>query len=310
MRLPIVFLLGPTAAGKTPLAIELVQQLPLSIISVDSAMVYKGMDIGTAKPSQEELQRAPHALIDMVDPAEAYSAGRFQEDALTEIERIHLQGKIPFLVGGTMMYFNILQRGLADLPVADEGIRAETESYAAQYGWPKLHEKLQAIDPKAAARIHPNDQQRIQRALEVYQLTGKTITELQTTSVSPLANYDVHALSVAPAERSVLHERIAQRFEKMLAAGFKEEVESLYQRGDLHPGLAAIRSVGYYEVWQHLAGEMDLATCKEKAIAATRQLAKRQLTWLRSWPNLTCFDSTKPACFLEIKEWLEKQLLC
>ncbi|MFZ2314698.1 MAG: tRNA (adenosine(37)-N6)-dimethylallyltransferase MiaA [Gammaproteobacteria bacterium] len=287
----IICLMGPTAAGKTPLAIELVQQLPCDIVSVDSAMVYRDMDIGTAKPDAATLKIAPHRLIDIRDPLDAYSAGQFREDALQEIENILAQDRIPLLVGGTMLYFRVLQQGIANLPRADAALRAELEERAAKEGWESLHNELTKIDIKAAARIHPNDSQRIQRALEVYQLSGHTITEWQETETNPLDQYSVLNLAIAPSERAVLHQRIEQRFNLMLKEGFIEEVEQLYRRGDLSVDLPSIRSVGYRQVWEYLAGNSSKIEMQEKAIAATRQLAKRQLTWLRSWPDVYWLES-------------------
>lgn len=287
----IICLMGPTAAGKTPLAIELVQRLPCDIVSVDSAMVYRGMDIGTAKPDVQTLKIAPHRLIDIRDPLYAYSAGQFREDALQEIENSLAQGRIPLLVGGTMLYFRVLQQGIANLPRADAALRATLEERAAKEGWESLHQELAKIDSKAALRIHPNDSQRIQRALEVYQLSGRTMTEWQETETNPLQQYSLLNFAIAPSERAILHQRIEQRFDQMLKEGFIEEVEQLYHRGDLSADLPSIRSVGYRQVWDYLAGQVSKSEMREKAIAATRQLAKRQLTWLRSWPDVHWLES-------------------
>lgn len=287
--------MGPTASGKTPLAIKLVRQLPCDIISVDSAMVYRGLDIGTAKPVAEILQIAPHRLIDICDPLEAYSAGEFQRDAVREIESIHAQGRIPLLVGGTMLYFRVLQQGLAQMPVANQALRAELQQEADKVGWEALHERLIAVDPAAAKRIHPNDSQRIQRALEVYLQTGQSLTAYWQQSSPPSAPaYIIHYLSLAPAERSVLHDRIQLRFERMLELGFEAEVRHLFERGDLSLDLPSIRSVGYRQMWEYFLGQSDYNTMREKTLAATRQLAKRQLTWLRSWPEVIWIDSEAP----------------
>lgn len=288
---PIFCLMGPTASGKTPLAIELIQHFPCEIISVDSAMVYRGMDIGTAKPDAATLLMAPHRLIDIRDPAEKYSAGDFRTDALREIAEVIKLGKIPLLVGGTMMYFRVLQQGLADLPKADEALRADLLAEAVAKGWDVLHEQLRQIDPLAANRIHPRDAQRIQRALEVYLLTGKTITAIQAENTNPLSAYQVHNLALMPSQRATLHERIALRFDQMLAQGFLDEVNRLYARGDLTVDMPSIRSVGYRQAWEYLAGNVALPEMREKAIAATRQLAKRQITWLRTWPDVAMFDT-------------------
>ena len=287
--LPIVCLMGPTASGKTDLAIHLVEQLPLEIISVDSAMVFKGMDIGTAKPDAETLRRAPHRLIDFLDPAEAYSAARFCADAVREIEDIRRAGKIPLLVGGTMMYFRSLLQGLAELPAADETVRATLAAEAKAEGWPAMHRQLAAVDPLAAERIHPNDPQRITRALEVYRLTGVPLSHWIQQS-TPALPYQPVLLGLMPSDRTVLHERIARRFEQMLQNGLVEEVQRLYARGDLDITKPAIRAVGYRQIWQYLSGELDYQSMFEKGITATRQLAKRQLTWLRSMPNLKNID--------------------
>lgn len=287
---PLICLMGPTAAGKTALAIELTQRLPCDIISVDSALVYRGMDIGTAKPSQAELALAPHRLIDCVDPVDAYSAGRFREDALREIAAITARGRIPLLVGGTMLYFRVLQQGIAPLPPANARLRAALSAQGDAAGWETMHALLAEQDPAAAARIHPADKQRIQRALEVYQLSGKTITAWQREETNPLAQYHITNVAVAPEDRAVLHARIALRFSQMVAAGLIDEVRHFYERGDLHPNLPSMRTVGYRQVWSYLAGEIDRDTMQAQALAATRQLAKRQLTWLRRWPKCTWFD--------------------
>ena len=289
---PAVCLMGPTAAGKTDLAVTLVEQLPMDIISVDSVMVYRGMDIGSAKPDSETLTRAPHRLIDIRDPVEAYSAAQFREDALREMTKISSEGRIPLLVGGTMLYFRALLSGLSSLPSADAEIRTRLEAEAEVEGWASLHRRLADVDADAAARIHPNDPQRIQRALEVYELTGVPLSELQhQQQVDQPLPYRIIKLAVAPAERSVLHQRIAQRFEQMLGEGLVEEVESLRQRGDLHLDLPALRAVGYRQVWEFLEGDIDYTEMVERGIIATRQLAKRQFTWLRSEPSLTLLDS-------------------
>jgi tRNA dimethylallyltransferase len=287
--LPIICLMGPTASGKTDLAVELVERLPLEIISVDSAMVYKGMDIGTAKPDAETLRRAPHRLIDFLDPAEPYSAARFCEDAVREIEDIGRTGKTPLLVGGTMMYFRSLLQGLAELPAADDAVRAALAAEAEAIGWQELHRQLAAVDPQAAARIHPNDPQRISRALEVYRLTGVPLSEWiqQPTQTLP---YQPILLGLVPSDRAILHARIAWRFEHMLEKGLVDEVRMLYERGDLDIDMPAIRAVGYRQVWQYLQGDLDYQSMLEKGIVATRQLAKRQLTWLRSMPDLKNID--------------------
>lgn len=291
----IICLMGPTAAGKTPLAVELVKHFPLDIISVDSAMIYRGMDIGTAKPDHATLQAAPHRLINICDPVESYSAGRFREDVLREIADIHAAGRIPFLVGGTMMYFRILLQGIASLPQANAELRESLKVRAEQEGVASLHAELAQLDPAAAHKIHANDWQRISRALEVHHLTGRPISSIQQTETSPLAGYDVLQLALMPVNRANLHANIAKRFQQMLEQGFIEEVEALYQRGDLNPSLPSIRSVGYRQVWEYLAGNIDDVTMQEKAIAATRQLAKRQITWLRTWPDCHLLDNESSA---------------
>jgi tRNA dimethylallyltransferase len=283
--------MGPTASGKTDLAVALVERLPCEIISVDSALVYREMDIGTAKPDAETLARAPHRLIDIIDPAESYSAARFRDDALREMAKITAAGRIPLLVGGTMLYYRALQQGLSPLPQGDAELRAQLEAEAAANGWQSLHDRLAEVDPESAARIHPNDPQRLSRALEVYALSGQPLSVLWREQEKSGFPYRAVKLAVAPADRGVLHERIARRFGLMLQQGFIEEVEALYRRGDLHPELPSIRCVGYRQVWRYLAGEWDRETMSERAIIATRQLAKRQYTWLRSEQELAWFDS-------------------
>lgn len=313
---PAIFLMGPTASGKTDLAIRLCERLPCDIISVDSAMIYRGMDIGTAKPKAEELARAPHRLIDICDPAERYSAADFRRDALREMAEITRAGRIPLLVGGTMMYFKALLSGMSDLPSASRELRAQIEAEAGERGWQALHDELARMDPIAAARIHPNNRQRLMRAVEVIRLTGKPIsgfwqgegvaassgvaesvikdypyfTQWQADESSSLP-YTVVQLAVAPAERRILHDRIRQRFLAMLDQGFLDEVRSLMARGDLNPELPSMRCVGYRQAWSYLAGECDYDSFVAQGIAATRQLAKRQLTWLRKWPDVLWLDS-------------------
>ncbi|QZO14625.1 tRNA (adenosine(37)-N6)-dimethylallyltransferase MiaA [Pseudoalteromonas piscicida] len=282
--------MGPTAAGKTALAIELCQALNTEIISVDSALVYKGMDIGTAKPNAQEQAQAPHHLIDIIDPAQSYSVAEFRADAIKLIDDFHQRGKVPILVGGTMMYFKGLIEGLSPLPEADAEIRAVLEREAEQKGWPALHQQLKEIDPEAAAKISENDSQRINRALEVYRISGKTMTQLQQSKQDALP-YQFHQFAIAPNDRKVLHERIEKRFKIMLDEGFKNEVLALYQRKDLHPDLPSIRCVGYRQMWEYLAGECDYNEMVFKGVAATRQLAKRQLTWLRGWQDVTWLDT-------------------
>ncbi|PJG59336.1 tRNA (adenosine(37)-N6)-dimethylallyltransferase MiaA [Aeromonas cavernicola] len=285
-----IFLMGPTASGKTDLAIALCQALPCDIISVDSALIYHGMDIGTAKPSADELAQAPHRLIDILDPAMSYSAADFCRDALQEMSDISGRGRIPLLVGGTMLYFKALLEGLSPLPAADPVIRAKLEDEAARLGWQTLHAELVRIDPVAGARIHPNDPQRLSRALEVYRISGKTLTELTQVQGAGLP-YHVAQFAIAPSERSVLHQRIEQRFDKMLLGGFEQEVRMLMARGDLTPDLPSIRCVGYRQMWDYLNDEVGYDEMRYRGIVATRQLAKRQMTWLRSWPDLTWLES-------------------
>lgn len=286
----VICLMGPTASGKTGVAVELVQQLPLDIVSVDSALVYRGMDIGTAKPDAETLRLAPHRLIDIRDPVQPYSAAGFRDDALQEIASIHAAGRIPLLVGGTMLYFRALEQGLSELPAADPDVRARLEAEAKIRGWAAMHERLARIDPVAAARIHPNDPQRIQRALEVYDITGLSMTEQFERSPDTAPPLRFLKIALVPEDRAVLHERIQRRFNIMLEQGFLDEVSALRARGDLDPDMPSMRAVGYRQAWAHLDGKLSAQEWVERAIVATRQYAKRQLTWLRSEGNTNPVD--------------------
>ncbi|CAL7964030.1 tRNA dimethylallyltransferase [Gammaproteobacteria bacterium] len=287
----IFCLMGPTAAGKTALAIELTKRFPFDIISVDSAMVYRGMDIGTAKPTPAELKITPHHLINICDPAEAYSAGQFRQDAIAEIEKIFARGRIPLLVGGTMLYFRVLQQGISNLPHANKEIRAEIAAQIEKLGLEELYQQLQKIDPQTAATIKRTDSQRIGRALEVFKLTGKSLSELKSISPPQRLSFKFINIAVAPLERSYLQDKINIRFKEMLRLGFIEEVEQLYKRGDLHFDLPSIRMVGYRQVWQYFSGQITCDQMLQQIPIATRQLAKRQLTWLHSWPEVKWFDS-------------------
>ena len=284
--------MGPTASGKTGMALELVERFPFAIINVDSAQVYRGMDIGTGKPDKATLSRAPHRLIDIKDPSEAYSAADFREDAIQEVGNVLTLGKTPLLVGGTMLYFKVLRDGLAAMPHADVETRNEIEALADEKGWEEVHHKLTEVDPESAHRIHANDPQRLQRALEIFLVSGKTMTQLHAAEQEAKSKngdsppFNLHFFAIQPEDRNVLHQQIADRFQQMLRDGLVNEVNSLFQRGDLHEMLPSIKSVGYRQVWQHLAGELSYDEMVEKSIIATRQLAKRQLTWLRSWDNL------------------------
>jgi tRNA dimethylallyltransferase len=290
---PIVCLLGPTASGKTAAALALAARHPVEIISVDSALVYREMDIGTAKPTAEERERVPHHLIDIVDPADAYSAAQFRTDTLRLVGEITTRGRLPLLVGGTMLYYKALTQGLNDLPGADAEMRAALDAQALRDGWPALHARLAEVDPVTAARLAPNDSQRIQRALEVFTLTGRPMSELLAApaQVDDLAlPWRFVPVALEPSDRSVLHARIAERFDAMLAAGFIDEVERLRARGDLHPGLASMRCVGYRQAWEYLDGVGDFASMRDKGVFATRQLCKRQLTWLRGMSERVVVD--------------------
>ena len=285
--------MGPTAAGKTGLAVELAGRYPVDIISVDSAMIYRQMDIGTAKPDAAILRRVPHRLIDIRDPAESYSAAEFRDDALREMRHSSSRGRLPLLVGGTMLYFRALCGGLAEMPAANAELRARLAQEAAELGWPALHQRLQELDPLIAGRIHPNDPQRIQRALEVISLSGRPMSDMhadQAAQTTGNPGFRTLRLIVCPEQRKVLHQRINQRFELMLQQGFLDEVEALMQRGDLDASLPSMRCVGYRQAWSHLQGEIDRPEMVRKAQAATRQLAKRQLSWLRQETEALWYD--------------------
>jgi len=292
---PAIFIMGPTASGKTDLALALFDRFPCELISVDSALVYRDMNIGTAKPSAEILAQYPHHLVDVIEPTDVFSAARFRDAALALMEQITARGRMPVLVGGTMLYYRALQHGLAELPDANQNIREEMEVEAQRIGWQEMHARLALIDPESAARIHPNDPQRIQRALEVYEITGRSLSDLyQQQKRDSHLPYNVTKIVVAPEDRAVLHERIAFRFKRMLNEGFIDEVVALRARGDLNLSLPSMRAVGYRQVWQHLDGDLSYDEMVEKGVVATRQLAKRQFTWLRSETNVTWFDSQLP----------------
>ncbi|MGY5451942.1 tRNA (adenosine(37)-N6)-dimethylallyltransferase MiaA [Agarivorans sp. MS3-6] len=291
--LPVITLMGPTASGKTALAIDLHQQLGCELVSVDSALIYRGMDIGTAKPTAQEQANAPHALIDICEPTAVYSAADFRRDALLQISEIHQRGNIPLLVGGTMLYFKALVDGIADLPEADAQLRAEIQQQAVDSSWDDLHRQLAEYDPTSAARISVNDHQRLMRAIEVYRLSGKSLTELNSQPVAKLP-FKVHQFAITPKEKVQLHHLIERRFHMMLELGFETEVKALMQRGDLNLGLPSMRSVGYRQMWQYLSGEIDYDEMVFRGIVATRQLAKKQMNWLKSWPALTWLQSADP----------------
>lgn len=299
--------MGPTASGKTELALAIARELPVEIISVDSALVYRGMDVGTAKPSLAERQQVPHHLIDILDPTEVYSVGQFRDDALRLMSGITARNKVPLLVGGTMLYFNSLQRGLADLPPANAEIRQRLVREVAEYGLDYLHQRLQEVDPQSATRIRNTDPQRLQRALEVYELTGTPMSQLiaQTQAYLP---YRLINIVLAPFQRKILHARIAARYQQMMANGFLDEVRKILARGDCHDCLPAMRAVGYRQAWAHLHDEYDEATFIDKAIIATRQMAKRQITWLRAQQNATWFDSGPGLPVSDVVQYLHQQL--
>lgn len=291
---PAIFLMGPTASGKTAAAVELAQHLPVELISVDSALVYRDMNIGTAKPDDATLAAAPHQLIDIIDPTEVYSAAAFRSDALRLMQDISARGKIPLLVGGTMLYFRALRFGLSDLPQADIEIRVELEKQAARFGWPSMHAELAKADPETAARLKPNDSQRIQRALEIYRVSGQPMSALLALQEEYQLPYKLIPLALIPSERRQLHERIAARFADMLTQGLLDELEELQRKYVLHSDLPSMRCVGYRQAWQYLKGDIDKADLLDQGIAATRQLAKRQLTWLRGMPDNIEFDCLSP----------------
>lgn len=299
-----IFLMGPTGAGKSSLAVELAQHFPLEIISVDSALVYRGMDIGTAKPDAATQRAVPHHLIDIRDPVATYSVGEFVSDAAAAQAAIWRRGRIPMFVGGTMLYFHALSQGIADLPQGDLAVRAEIDARAAVVGWSEMHRHLSAVDPDAAARIHCNDAQRIQRALEVFHLTGEPISRLQQRRASVMAGVDVVEIGVAPAERAVLHTRIERRFAAMLAMGFVDEVRQLRERNDLPAEHPSMRAVGYRQIWEFLAGNSVLDEATARAIAATRQLAKRQFTWLRARHRVQWVDSAQSDATSSVSKFL------
>ncbi|MFM0672639.1 tRNA (adenosine(37)-N6)-dimethylallyltransferase MiaA [Paraburkholderia sediminicola] len=312
-RIPTVVpcLLGPTASGKTAAALALAARRPVEIISVDSALVYREMDIGTAKPTAEERAVAPHHLIDIVDPTDAYSAAQFRADTLRLTAEIHARGRLPLLVGGTMLYYKALTQGLNDLPAADADVRATLDTDAAREGWPAMHARLASIDPVTAARLAPNDSQRIQRALEVFVLTGQTMS---TLLAAPAQQDDAAAawrfvpIALEPSERSVLHARIEKRFDAMLAGGFVDEVVKLRERGDLLPEMPSMRCVGYRQVWEYLDGAVDYSTMRDKGVFATRQLCKRQLTWLRSMTERVVVDCCDPHATARVLDAIEALL--
>lgn len=299
-NVPLLCLAGPTASGKSAIAVAIAQRWPTEIINVDSATIYRGMDIGTAKPTLAEQQIIKHHLLDIRDPAESYSAAAFRRDALQCAEEIRARGHLPLLAGGTMLYFKALRDGLNNLPTANPEIRMEIEMEAAKTGWPAMHSKLGEIDPVTAARLSANDSQRVGRALEIWRISGKPMSELLGQAQQTDAPVPTLTISLEPSDRSVLHERIGQRFDQMLKAGLVEEVRSLHQRKDLHTGLPSVRCVGYRQVWSMLEGEISQDQAREQAIAATRQLAKRQLTWLRSLPGRLVVDSLSPHAMQEV----------
>jgi tRNA dimethylallyltransferase len=300
--------MGPTASGKTGVALELARRWPVEIISVDSALVYRRMDIGTAKPGADTLLQVRHHLIDIIDPTQNYSAAQFHDDAIEAMHTIVSRGRVPLLTGGTMLYFKALREGLSDLPAANDDTRLVIDAMAADVGWPAIHRELERIDPSTALRLDPNDSQRIQRAMEVFYLTGKPLSELIETPKRADLPYRMIPLALVPGDRGALHERIADRFEIMLEMGLINEVRELRENYDLNPGMPSMRCVGYRQTWQHLDGEYGLAELREKAVAATRQLAKRQLTWLRATREVRQFDCLATDLQEQIETWLSEQL--
>ena len=307
-RPPAILLMGPTASGKTGVALELARHFPVEIVSVDSALVYRHMDIGTAKPDLDTRGKARHHLIDIIDPTDNYSAAQFRDDALATMADITARDRVPLLTGGTMLYFKALREGLSDLPAADAHTRTVIDAMAADVGWPAIHRELGRIDPATAQRLDPNDSQRIQRAMEIFYLTGKPMSELIATGKPVELPYRLISLSLVPGERGVLHQRIVDRFEFMLEQGLINEVRELRETYDLKPDLPSMRCVGYRQVWQYLDGEYGLGALRDKAVAATRQLAKRQLTWLRATKVDRQFDCLAEDLQEQIETWLRAQL--
>ena len=303
-----ILLMGPTASGKTGVALELAQHFPVEIISVDSALVYRRMDIGTAKPDLTTRLKVPHHLIDLIDPTEGYSAAQFCEDALEAMRDIVERERVPLLTGGTMLYFKALQEGLSDLPAADADIRMVIDAMAIETGWPAIHRELERIDPATAERLDPNDAQRIQRAMEIFYLTGKPMSELIAAGRSASLPYRLIPIALIPGDRAALHQRIAARFEEMLELGLINEVRALREDYDLKPSLPSMRCVGYRQAWKYLDGEFGLGTLRDKAVAATRQLAKRQLTWLRAMEGVNTFDCLAEDLHEQVGEWLKRNL--
>jgi len=305
---PAIILLGPTASGKTAVASELVKSLSCEVISVDSAQIYKGMDIGTAKPDAETLKRVPHHLIDIIEPHETYSAAKFRDDALTLMREISERGNIPLLVGGTMLYFRSLIEGMNDLPEADPMVRLLIDTMAEENGWPAVHAKLAEVDPETAARLDPNDSQRVQRALEIFHITGKPMAEWLQKPKYVYFPYTPMKISLVPSDRAVLHERIATRFDEMLEAGLVREVKDLREEYALEGSMPSMRCVGYRQAWQHINGEFGIEELRKQGVAATRQLAKRQLTWLRSMEDLTEFDCVAPDLSNMVLQYIRHEL--
>lgn len=306
---PAIFIMGPTASGKTDLAVQLMDHFPIEIISVDSALIYKGMDIGTAKPDKATLKKAPHRLIDFLDPSQAYSAADFRRDALREMQQITDNGNIPVLVGGTMLYYRALENDLAKLPSANPEIRKKLDQQASKLGWNAMHQHLAMIDPDSAARIHPNDSQRIQRALEVYEITGEILTTLHREAKHNALPYRLLKIALIPEDREWLRARAALRFEQMIDEGFMVEIQHLFDRKDLNPDLPSMRCVGYRQAWSYLNGNIDFKEMKNRAIVATRQLAKRQMTWLRSEKEVSRYDAQQydlSSIIGEIKRFLRQ----
>ena len=303
---PLICITGPTASGKSAVARAITQRWPVEIINVDSATIYRGMDIGTAKPTTQERAEVPHHLLDILDPADSYSVANFRRDALQCVRDIQSRGNLPLLVGGTMMYFKALRDGLNDLPAADPDIRKTLEARAALEGWPAMHDWLRTVDPLTAQRLSPNDSQRIGRALEIWQISGQPMSSLLGATQPADEPVATITLSLEPLERSLLHTRIAERFDQMLKLGLVAEVQALHARGDLHPGLPSVRCVGYRQLWAMLEGELDLKQAREQAISATRQLAKRQITWLRSQPNRHIIDACSPSAIDQVVQTISK----